>query len=94
MALGCSIENHQSKIFNGSPLSCRWRLDQHPCCPSLTIGGIRDRRFQFFLYALTSGHECVLQRAMLRTRIVWTFCYTILDVQFRQLEETCGGDCG
>ena len=28
------------------PLSCRWRSDQHPCCPSLTIGGIRDRRFQ------------------------------------------------
>jgi hypothetical protein len=29
------------------PLSCRGRPDQHPCCPSLTIGGIRDRRFQF-----------------------------------------------
>jgi len=29
------------------PLSCRWRPDWHPCHPSLTIGGIRDRRFQF-----------------------------------------------
>ena len=29
------------------PLSCRWRPDQHPCCPSLTIGGIHDRRLQF-----------------------------------------------
>ena len=29
------------------PLSCRWRSDWHPCHPSLTIGGIRDHRFQF-----------------------------------------------
>ena len=30
--------------------------------PSLTIGGIRDRRFQFLLYRQTSAQECVLQR--------------------------------
>ena len=29
------------------PLSCRWRPDWHPCHPSLTIGGIHDRRLQF-----------------------------------------------
>jgi hypothetical protein len=30
-----------------SPLSCRWRSDWLPCHPSQSIGGIRDRRFQF-----------------------------------------------
>ena len=29
------------------PLSCRWRSDWLPCHPSLTNGGIHDRRFQF-----------------------------------------------
>ena len=29
------------------PLSCRGRPDWHPCHPSLTNGGIHDRRFQF-----------------------------------------------
>jgi hypothetical protein len=39
------------------------RSDWLPCHPSHTIGGIRDRRFQFLLYGQTSGQECVLQRA-------------------------------
>ena len=29
------------------PLSCRWRSGWHPCHPSLTNGGIHDRRFHF-----------------------------------------------
>ena len=32
--------------------------------PSLTIGGIRDRRFYFFTSATTSDVTCVLQRAI------------------------------
>ena len=35
MVFGCSIENLQSKIFNGSPLSCRWRSDWRPAIPAL-----------------------------------------------------------
>ena len=43
---------HSFKLLNSNfklppPLSCRWRSDWLPCHPSLTIGGIRDRRFQF-----------------------------------------------
>ena len=53
------------------PLSCRWRPDWHPCHPSLTIGGIHDRRFHFVLSGQTSGQECVLQRATsIQVRVV------------------------
>ena len=45
--LGCSFKRRNSNFKLPSPLSCRWRSDWHPCHPSLTIGGIRDRRFQF-----------------------------------------------
>ena len=55
------IENHRCNEDEREPLRVcksletsnfigallRWRQDQHPCCPSLTIGGIHDRRFQF-----------------------------------------------
>ena len=44
---GCSFKLLNSNFKLPSPLSCRWRSDQHPCCPSLTIGGIRDRRLHF-----------------------------------------------
>ena len=33
------------------------------CHPDLTVGGIRDRRFQFFTYATASGQVRVLKRA-------------------------------
>jgi hypothetical protein len=33
------------------------------CHPSLTNGGIHDRRFHFVLYGQTIGQECVLKRA-------------------------------
>jgi len=45
--LGCSFKLLNSNFELPSPLSCRWRSGWHPCHPSLTIGGIRDRRFQF-----------------------------------------------
>ena len=45
------------------PLSCRWRSDWLPCHPSLTIGGIRDRRFHFLPLRTTSSQDCVLKRA-------------------------------
>ena len=45
------------------PLSCRGRPDWHPCHPSLTNGGIHDRRLHFFRCTQTCGMNGVLQRA-------------------------------
>ena len=60
---GRSFKLLNSNFELHSPLSCRWRSDWLPCHHSQSIGGIRDRRFQFLLYRQTSGQECVLQRA-------------------------------
>ena len=76
------------------PLSCRWRSDWHPCHPSLTIGGIRDRRFPFFTARTDQRHEWRFATGnasnvyWLDTRLA-TRCG-----QFRQMGETCGGDGG
>ena len=77
-----------------SPLSCRLSI-RLASLSSQSIGGIRDRRFQFLLYRQTSGQECVLQRATFATvadmrrrpslSIRWKHHCRLLVPQFRYL---------